>query len=1255
MTMTTRKPHRGRVKPFYLILLLILLLLGFGFYWLAGAVNQQQDAIADWVSDKLGHEVEIDQARLSCVNLSPKLELVTVKILAEDDATQLLSLEKLYLDLDLYDSIRYRDLRLDDVTLTGLKIGVVRDSNGLIALQGVNQQSDSTPLFAELLVRANALNSVHLKSITVDFTDQTKTFLTGRYYIDNTVIEHQLNKWQTNGKITLPESLGDDVQFSANWLLNEKQPQLTTWQWAIDANDVHLTPLQNDLTFRNVRVEQGRIDATLSGEGIGARLNKAQMALDLTNCELANRQNKTDILPVIIEQLSGEFEWLHFEKGWMLTASNLYLDTNDKAWPKSSLTLTQQDGRFEAKGDFLRIEDLTNILGLSGELPEQLAAQRPKGDINNYQFGYAPNSGLDIAQFQLVDGELSAWLDYPGIDNLNFNVDMTGKAAQIKLNSQRVTVTPATWLKNPVFFDDITGELAFELEPEQQQWEMQVNQLNIRNSDLSLLLDGSVVKTAEGKIINDIALTMKEVAVAHWKSYFPERILSNNFKQWANKAFLAGKIKHGEIHLKGDLAAFPYESEQDKTLGEFKMALDLEGVQLHYANSWPDLFDVAGQITGQGNNLNIRSQQGSIAGFTFKDVTVDIESLTENNPILTVTGGLSGTTQKALNFLQNSPLKQRFGSVAKAVSAKGNSYINLSLVAPLVDSDNTEVSGNVSFINSQFYKKTMPELAIEQVQGHLDFNNNGVSANNLTGQFLGQAVDVAVFPKNNATVITANGTISSQQLAITWPEKTPDFIQGNAPYQLEVLVSEREIGDFYTDVKLTSDLKGMAVRLPAPLMKSNDQRKSLKMVFHQSAKLPRYNLSYDNQFNLAVIPDQQDEAAFVEASLSELNVDKWSRWLEQRKPQGEPLLSTVAALTLTTDKIIAFGQQFSAVKVTARQQRKDWQATITSPEIIGTVSVPEVISNNHKLKVALDKLILTLPQETNSIEKSQSASLWPAIVMNIDDLSIDGKRLGSFELNSNIENNAWVIEQGRLNSPVYQASITKGRWSKLTTGDKTELSIQAESSDFAGLLEKFGYQATIEAQESKLNIALSWPDAPLTVSAQTLNGRLGFKLKKGKLNEVEPGAAGRVFGLMSIAAVPRRLALDFNELFGKGLNFKAIRADFSIANGQAITDNFKLEGEAAEIEIKGPIDLVAQQYNQTVKVRPNVSSTLPLAGAVAGGPIGLGVGTVLLLADRLAGRLFDKNIVNLVSYNYKLTGAWEDPQLQSVGVGLPQL
>ena len=196
-----------------------------------------------------------------------------VKVLAEDDVTQLLTVDKLYLDLDLYDCLRYTELRLDDITLMGLRIGVVRDKFGQIALKGLNQQGDSTPLFAELLVRSNALNSVHLRNITVDFTDQQKTVLTGRYQIDNALIQHQLNKWQANGLVQVPASLGESIEFKANWLLNEQAPERTTWQWTVAANEVQLAPLQNDLIFQSVKVKQGRVNAVMTGKGIGSRLN----------------------------------------------------------------------------------------------------------------------------------------------------------------------------------------------------------------------------------------------------------------------------------------------------------------------------------------------------------------------------------------------------------------------------------------------------------------------------------------------------------------------------------------------------------------------------------------------------------------------------------------------------------------------------------------------------------------------------------------------------------------------------------------------------------------------------------------------------------------------------------------------------------------------------------------------------------------------------------------------------------------------
>ena len=103
-----------------------------------------------------------------------------------------------------------------------------------------------------------------------------------------------------------------------------------------------------------------------------------------------------------------------------------------------------------------------------------------------------------------------------------------------------------------------------------------------------------------------------------------------------------------------------------------------------------------------------------------------------------------------------------------------------------------------------------------------------------------------------------------------------------------------------------------------------------------------------------------------------------------------------------------------------------------------------------------------------------------------------------------------------------------------------------------------------------------------------------------------------------------------------------------MANGLATTEDLVLKGAPATIEMTGPIDLVNKRYNQRVKIIPNVASTLPVAGAVAGGPIGLAAGAAVLLFDKLADTILGIEIVNLISYSYDLTGTWDDPQLNVV-------
>ena len=154
-----------------------------------------------------------------------------------------------------------------------------------------------------------------------------------------------------------------------------------------------------------------------------------------------------------------------------------------------------------------------------------------------------------------------------------------------------------------------------------------------------------------------------------------------------------------------------------------------------------------------------------------------------------------------------------------------------------------------------------------------------------------------------------------------------------------------------------------------------------------------------------------------------------------------------------------------------------------------------------------------------------------------------------------------------------------------------------------------------------------------------------LKITDGRVLEIDPGA-GRIFGLISLQALPRRLSLDFSDMFRKGFSFDKIEGDFILKGGVATTENLVMEGPAARLEAQGKIGLSARNYDQVVTVTPNVSSSLPVAGAVVGG---MGVGAAILLAQQLLEPEIDK----ATRVKYSVTGQWDDPVIKRLNVKKP--
>ena len=149
-----------------------------------------------------------------------------------------------------------------------------------------------------------------------------------------------------------------------------------------------------------------------------------------------------------------------------------------------------------------------------------------------------------------------------------------------------------------------------------------------------------------------------------------------------------------------------------------------------------------------------------------------------------------------------------------------------------------------------------------------------------------------------------------------------------------------------------------------------------------------------------------------------------------------------------------------------------------------------------------------------------------------------------------------------------------------------------------------------------------------------------MRIGDGRLEEVKPGA-GRVFGLLSVAALPRRLALDFRDVFGKGFAFDKIQGTFTLIDGNTYTCDLSLESPAADIGIVGRAGLVTRDYEQSAVVSASFGNALPVAGALVAGPQ---VAAALLIFSQI----FKKPLQEATQIYYGIGGTFDEPDIETI-------
>jgi uncharacterized protein YhdP len=291
--------------------------------------------------------------------------------------------------------------------------------------------------------------------------------------------------------------------------------------------------------------------------------------------------------------------------------------------------------------------------------------------------------------------------------------------------------------------------------------------------------------------------------------------------------------------------------------------------------------------------------------------------------------------------------------------------------------------------------------------------------------------------------------------------------------------------------------------------------------------------------------------------------------------------------------------------------------------------------------VNLDHWIL----DTTGVEDDQDAPdprKFPSMKINVKALTLNKTQYGKASLILRSIEDGLSIEELKLSAPNLEASVV-GQWVFKDAWHKSEIKLTAKSGQVGKALSLLGYKANIDEGEGEAVMNASWNGPPHKIDMKRLNGDLHLVIKKGRLSDVNPGG-GRIFGLLSLQALPRRLSLDFSDLFKKGLTFDKIEGHFTISDGDAYTNDLYLDGPSAHIDISGRIGLAARDYDQTVVVIPRFTSSMSVLGGLAAGPqVGIG----LFLADKL----FGKKINKLSSVRYSVTGTWENPKYQKLEKG----
>lgn len=937
-----------------------------------------------------------------------------------------------------------------------------------------------------------------------------------------------------------------------------------------------------------------------------------------------------------------------------------------------------------AKLDLAPLQDYIAVLPLSDSLRQQISLASPQGRLENLNLSWSGNKDLTSAyQINAKFSQLGLrpQNQIPGFLNLTGEVKATQKGGQIILNTAGAELNLQGILRWPVPIDRMQGKLSWSIK--NNITEITARDLQLSNPHLSGKINVSYLMDGIKDGYLDLTGQFSNGNAKYASFYYPI-ILGETTLHWLDTSILAGSAQDIRVTVKGRLADFPFVNPQnqlDETLGLFRVSAKLSDVLLEYGTGWPVIDKLGMNLLFEGKRMELNSSTGNILGNKIIKSKTTIPQLDADSPILYVEAEVAGQVSDGIQFVNKSPVRETTQGFTDNLTTAGTGKLNLSLKIPLQNLDASQYKGLYQIANGKLESPDIP--ALSQINGNLEFTETSLSAKNIKAYAFGSPLTFNLSSgKDKAIRVGARGKLTEDSLRQLLREQNMNglssYVSGSVDWTGRILIQKPRV-----NLSLRSDLNGLSLRFPAPLNKGADQLISLRLDKRQDSSSDHIFINYGNKISAKIartaeknqanennkariqsadirfnsdspysendtdlVSDNRSAGIAVSGHLDYLDADAWRyviKNLSNSNKQGAPV--NIRRTALDIDALDIFDRRINQLKISNIANKNGLQINLQSREISGDLQW--LNQNNGKLIARLSNLTVpeNAPDRISAVsDNSSSADAnsylvkqkqdYPALDITAEKFEFDKKNFGRLELIAFPQEDNWNIQKFVISSS--DGTISgDGQWNNWTRSPNTSLNVDWNIKDLGKTLKRFGYPDTVKDGEGELKGKLSWPGSPTQFNTTRLNGELAFDMRKGQILQVQPGV-GRLLGLVSLQSLPRRLTLDFRDLFSNGFAFDKINATVKINQGVMRSDNFVMTGPAADVQIRGETNLEKETQHLYVKVLPRISDSVSLA-ALAGGPL---AGAVAFLAQKVLKDPLNK----IVSTEYEIIGTWDNPQ-----------